>query len=68
MNSIDWGGIAAIIGAVGAFLGVCVNLGLQIINFMDMRKARQEQALHKELLCNIAETVGASDGRDKTVL
>ena len=59
VSGINWGGIAAVIGAVGGFLGICVNLTFQIINFIDMRKARMEQEKHKALLCNIANQVGA---------
>lgn len=63
MNNVDWGGVAAVIGAVGGFLGICVNLIFQIINFRDQRRAKREQEQHKELLCNIAQTVGVkTDG------
>lgn len=61
MGTIDWGGVAAVIGAVGGFLGVCVNLAFSVINFRDARRAKREQETHKELLCSIATQVGADD-------
>ena len=54
---MDWGGIATLISAVGGFLTVIVGLIFQIINFRDQRKARMEQAVHKEKLDAIAATV-----------
>lgn len=63
MNSIDFNGIAAVLGAAGVFLGVVVSLVLQVINFVDARRAKRVQEQHKTLLCNISAAVGAkTDG------
>lgn len=64
MAQLDYGGIAAVIGAVGGFLGVCVNLIFAVINFRDQRAAKREQAAHKEKLDAIAVQVGANDTSD----
>jgi hypothetical protein len=59
MHSVNWQGIATLIGAVGGFLTVLVTLAIQIINFRDARRIRLEQAAHKDLLCAIHTDVQA---------
>ena len=56
---IDWGGIATLVGAVGGFITVMVNVFITIMNWRDNRRLRLEQETHKQLLCNIATQVGA---------
>lgn len=57
---VDWGGVATLVGAVGGFLTVLVNVFITIMNWRDQREAREEAVRHKEILCSIADQVGAS--------
>lgn len=57
MHNIDWGGLATMLGAVGAFIGTLATVAMQIISWQDARRARLEQAAHKEKLDAIAADV-----------
>lgn len=52
---VDFNGVAACIAAIGGLLTV----GMQVISFFDARKARREQAAHKEQLDAINTKVDA---------
>ncbi len=48
--SVDYAGIATLLGALGAFLGVIVSLSIQIINFRDSRaRHAQLDEMHKDI-------------------
>ena len=59
MAHIDWSGLSVFLGSLGVFLAGFINTIFQVINFIDARRAKKEQAEHKEILGNIAVAVGA---------
>lgn len=58
--NVDWSGLGMLVGAIGGFLTVLVNLFITIMNWRDQREAREEAMRHKEILCSIADQVGAN--------